>query len=40
MSEELPPNWRSAKDSDGKEYYFNGAPANCAHTPKSELPLC
>jgi len=20
---ELPPNWRSAKDSDGKEYYFN-----------------
>ena len=23
MAQELPPNWRSAKDSDGKEYYFN-----------------
>jgi uncharacterized membrane protein len=23
MTPELPPNWRSAKDSDGKEYYFN-----------------
>jgi len=23
MAESLPPNWRAAKDSDGKEYYFN-----------------
>ena len=23
MTDSLPPNWRSAKDSDGKEYYFN-----------------
>ena len=23
MTQDLPPNWRSAKDSDGKEYYFN-----------------
>ena len=23
MAGELPPNWRAAKDSDGKEYYFN-----------------